>query len=193
MDSAWTIKVKVVSKDLRLFFLFLQVNSKIPVKQVIMSQLAATVISAEPENQVAPETQESGSEEKERTEMEVDENADEEQEEETEKHVGFEVEEEEDVSARPNRLHRRDTPHHLKDRRINVNLDHNKVASIIAQVRLDLFVFVMNSETISYNKESIRLFWYVKCFKYLGWCLYAPSGNTGKLVHFEAQHYMALV
>ncbi|KDR06515.1 Protein lap4 [Zootermopsis nevadensis] len=111
-----------------------EVGNKIPSKQVIMTQAPATVISSEPENQLASEAQESGSEEKESSEMEVDEDANEDQEdEETEKHVGFEVEEEEDASARPNRLHRRDTPHHLKDRRINVNLDHSKVASIIAQ------------------------------------------------------------
>lgn len=122
-----------------------------------MSQMMATVISPEPENQLAPEAQESGSEEKEASEMEVDEDADEDQEEETEKHVGFEVEEEEDASARPNRLHRRDTPHHLKDRRINVNLDHNKVASIIAQVRLELSIMsVMHSKNVSYNKKINR-------------------------------------
>lgn len=39
-------------------------------------------------------------------------------------------------SARPNRLHRRDTPHHLKNKRINVAIDRDKVASIIAQVFL---------------------------------------------------------
>nr|CAD7392305.1 unnamed protein product [Timema cristinae] len=50
-----------------------------------------------------------------------------------EKHVGFEVEDEEEVVVRPNRLHRRDTPHHLKNKRINAQLDQNKVASIIAQ------------------------------------------------------------
>ncbi|XP_049827577.1 protein lap4 isoform X12 [Schistocerca gregaria] len=49
-----------------------------------------------------------------------------------EKHVGFEVEEE-DKSTRPNRLHRRDTPHHLKNKRINAQLDQSKVASLIAQ------------------------------------------------------------
>jgi protein scribble len=98
-----------------------------------MSQTLTTVISPEPENQVASEAHESGSEEKEPSEMEIDGDADEDQEE-TEKHVGFEVEDEEDAGSRPNRLHRRDTPHHLKNKRINVNIDHNKVASIIAQV-----------------------------------------------------------
>lgn len=37
-------------------------------------------------------------------------------------------------AARPNRLHRRDTPHHLKNKRINATIDRDKVASIIAQV-----------------------------------------------------------
>lgn len=120
-------------------------SNKIPPKQVVVSQTSATVISPEPESQVASEAQESGSEEKEPSEMEVDEDAYEDQEEETEKHVGFEVEEEEDAGARPNRLHRRDTPHHLKDRRINVNIDHNKVASIIAQVRLGNFQHVCHA------------------------------------------------
>lgn len=37
--------------------------------------------------------------------------------------------------SRPNRLHRRDTPHHLKNKRINSQtIDQDKVASIIAQV-----------------------------------------------------------
>ncbi|XP_023710094.1 protein lap4 isoform X4 [Cryptotermes secundus] len=109
-----------------------EVNSKMPANQVVLSETLAVVISPEPENQVAAESHESGSEEKEPSEMEVDEYSNEDQEE-TEKHVGFEVEDEEDAGARPNRLHRRDTPHHLKNKRINVNIDHNKVASIIAQ------------------------------------------------------------
>lgn len=42
-----------------------------------------------------------------------------------------------DENTRPNRLHRRDTPHHLKNKRINpAQLDKDKVASIIAQVSL---------------------------------------------------------
>jgi hypothetical protein len=52
-----------------------------------------------------------------------------------ERHVGF------DATAakagnRPNRLHRRDTPHHLKNKRINqaAALDKDKVAAIIANV-----------------------------------------------------------
>ncbi|XP_069692497.1 protein lap4 isoform X4 [Periplaneta americana] len=108
-----------------------EVANKTPAKQVVVSEASAMVISPEPENEVASEAQESGSEEgegKDASEMEVDEDQ-----EEMEKHVGFEVEDEEDPGARPNRLHRRDTPHHLKNKRINVNLDHNKVASIIAQ------------------------------------------------------------
>ena len=109
-------------------------SNKAPAKQVIMSQTLPTVISSEPENQVC-EVPESVSEEKEPSEMEVDEEAYDQ--EEGEKHVGFEVEYEEYAGARPNRLHRRDTPHHLKNKRINANIDHNKVASIIAQVRLE--------------------------------------------------------
>ncbi|KAJ1522122.1 hypothetical protein ONE63_002433 [Megalurothrips usitatus] len=56
-----------------------------------------------------------------------------ESEQEGERHVGFEgvVEGE---GSRPNRLHRRDTPHHLKNKRINSQtIDQDKVASIIAQ------------------------------------------------------------
>ena len=47
--------------------------------------------------------------------------------------------EEEEEHERPSRLHRRDTPHHLKNKRIsatNRNADIEKVASIIAQVWL---------------------------------------------------------
>ena len=112
-------------------------SNKAPAKQVIMSQTLPTVISSEPENQVC-EVPESVSEEKEPSEMEVDEEAYDQ--EEGEKHVGFEVEYEEDSGARPNRLHRRDTPHHLKNKRINANIDHKKVASIIAQVRLEFSI-----------------------------------------------------
>lgn len=36
-----------------------------------------------------------------------------------EKRVGFSVEVAEDEGDRPNRLHRRDTPHHLKNKRVN--------------------------------------------------------------------------
>ncbi|XP_026282758.1 protein lap4 isoform X3 [Frankliniella occidentalis] len=63
----------------------------------------------------------------------LDENEDPESDQEGERHVGFEgvVEGE---GTRPNRLHRRDTPHHLKNKRINSQtLDQDKVASIIAQ------------------------------------------------------------
>ncbi|XP_046436481.1 protein lap4-like isoform X7 [Neodiprion fabricii] len=38
--------------------------------------------------------------------------------------------------GRPNRLHRRDTPHHLKNKRIHTLIDKDKVASIIAQALL---------------------------------------------------------
>ena len=46
-----------------------------------------------------------------------------------EKHVGFDTDVE-DQSDRPNKLHRRDTPHHLKNKRINLTdsqKDHEKV------------------------------------------------------------------
>jgi len=118
--------------------LYFQVSNKAPAKQVIMSQTLPAVISSEPENQVVCEVPESVSEEKEPSEMEVDEEAYDQ--EEGEKHVDFEVEYEEDSGTRPNRLHRRDTPHHLKNKRINANIDHNKVASIIAQVRLEFSI-----------------------------------------------------
>lgn len=48
-------------------------------------------------------------------------------------------EDEEGDYQRPSRLHRRDTPHHLKNKRIstaNKEADLVKVASIIAQVRI---------------------------------------------------------
>ncbi|XP_044262612.1 protein lap4-like isoform X3 [Tribolium madens] len=38
-----------------------------------------------------------------------------------------------DPTSRPSRLHRRDTPHHLKNKRITATIDKDKVASIIAQ------------------------------------------------------------
>jgi len=55
------------------------------------------------------------------------------------KHVEFDIAEDannEDVSDpdKPNKLQRRDTPHHLKNKRINMAVDKEKVASIIAQV-----------------------------------------------------------
>ncbi|XP_054268231.1 protein lap4 isoform X3 [Macrosteles quadrilineatus] len=63
----------------------------------------------------------------------IDEEDETENESEQERHVGF------DSTAakggnRPNRLHRRDTPHHLKNKRINqaAALDRDKVAAIIA-------------------------------------------------------------
>ncbi|XP_060820740.1 protein lap4 isoform X2 [Bombus pascuorum] len=58
--------------------------------------------------------------------------------EETQRHVEFSIIESTDYdgsgdSNRPNRLHRRDTPHHLKNKRIHTAIDKEKVASIIAQ------------------------------------------------------------
>jgi hypothetical protein len=71
----------------------------------------------------------------------------------TERHVGFALDDgrgeddedgggadeggdEADGSRRPQRLHRRDTPHHLKNKRINLNkVDEERAADLIAQVR----------------------------------------------------------
>ena len=55
------------------------------------------------------------------------------------RHVEFTILEDTDYegggdSGKPNRLHRRDTPHHLKNKRIHTSIDKDKVASIIAQV-----------------------------------------------------------
>ncbi|XP_076173598.1 scribble planar cell polarity protein isoform X3 [Ptiloglossa arizonensis] len=63
---------------------------------------------------------------------------DESENEETQRHVEFSIAEGTDYegsgdSNRPNRLHRRDTPHHLKNKRIHPSVDKDKVASIIAQ------------------------------------------------------------
>ncbi|CAH1400364.1 unnamed protein product [Nezara viridula] len=52
-----------------------------------------------------------------------------------ERHVGFEVDPNTNGGPRQTRLHRRDTPHHLKNKRINQGspaLDKDKVAAIIA-------------------------------------------------------------
>ena len=58
--------------------------------------------------------------------------------EETQRHVDFAIEDGDSEgggeSGKPNRLHRRDTPHHLKNKRIHGPIDKEKVASIIAQV-----------------------------------------------------------
>jgi len=59
--------------------------------------------------------------------------------EDVQKHVEFSVVEDannEDAcdSNKPNKLQRRDTPHHLKNKRIHTAIDKEKVASIIAQV-----------------------------------------------------------
>ncbi|XP_046742127.1 protein lap4 isoform X6 [Diprion similis] len=64
------------------------------------------------------------------------------EEEDIQRHVEFSVTEEtnNDESmgdmGKPNRLHRRDTPHHLKNKRIHTLIDKDKVASIIAQALL---------------------------------------------------------
>lgn len=46
-----------------------------------------------------------------------------------------------DPTSRPSRLHRRDTPHHLKNKRITATIDKDKVASIIAQVFQNFLFF----------------------------------------------------
>ncbi|XP_012271241.1 protein lap4 isoform X3 [Orussus abietinus] len=58
--------------------------------------------------------------------------------EDVQRHVEFSISEGTDGEGggdpgRPNRLHRRDTPHHLKNKRIHPGIDKDKVASIIAQ------------------------------------------------------------
>lgn len=59
------------------------------------------------------------------------------------RHVSFEVGVDDPCTsqvARTNRLQRRDTPHHLKNKRIHSNVDKDKVASIIAQV---IFIYYL--------------------------------------------------
>ena len=72
-----------------------------------------------------------------------------------ERHVGFALEgnEEDDEEGeydedeedgvdgkKPQRLHRRDTPHHLKNKRINLNkVDEEKAADLIAHVSFKSF------------------------------------------------------
>ncbi|XP_076655479.1 scribble planar cell polarity protein [Halictus rubicundus] len=97
--------------------------------------------SVEPEvipNQYATDTNANArtdvSESKDRNDKEDDESGSEE----GQRHVEFSIAEGADYEAagdanRPNRLHRRDTPHHLKNKRIHAYVDKEKVASIIAQ------------------------------------------------------------
>ncbi|XP_050449399.1 protein lap4 isoform X3 [Cataglyphis hispanica] len=61
--------------------------------------------------------------------------------EDVQRHVEFSIAEDannEDIcdSNKPNKLQRRDTPHHLKNKRIHTAIDKDKVASIIAQALL---------------------------------------------------------
>ncbi|KAK2586085.1 hypothetical protein KPH14_008372 [Odynerus spinipes] len=63
---------------------------------------------------------------------------DESENEDMQRHVEFSVMEDTDYegtseTSRPNRLHRRDTPHHLKNKRIHTAIDKEKAASLIAQ------------------------------------------------------------
>lgn len=59
-----------------------------------------------------------------------------------ERHVEFSIVEDSNEdgsdSNKPNKLQRRDTPHHLKNKRIQA-VDKEKVASIIAQVDILFF------------------------------------------------------
>lgn len=77
---------------------------------------------------------------------------------ESEKHVGFSIEGIENTDSdnsqeehkRPGRLHRQNTPHHLKNKRITSatkSADLEKVASIIAQV----------SNFLDYNKAFVAV------------------------------------
>jgi hypothetical protein len=74
--------------------------------------------------------------------------------EEMQRHVDFAITEDADYggggeSGKPNRLHRRDTPHHLKNKRIHSSIDKDEVASIIAQVSpLHLLFVTMGSRLI---------------------------------------------
>ncbi|CAG0914558.1 unnamed protein product [Notodromas monacha] len=84
-----------------------------------------------------------------------------------ERHVGFALEgreeDEEDDDAecydddgkRPQRLHRRDTPHHLKNKRINLNkVDEEKAADLIAQAPTRLSSEVWNTAIGSEGDEK---------------------------------------
>lgn len=89
---------------------------------------------------------------------------------ENEKHVGFSIEGIENTDSdnsqeeqkRPGRLHRQNTPHHLKNKRITSatkSADLEKVASIIAQVSNSLdwsknFVFVRVEEVCSGQRRK---------------------------------------
>lgn len=69
---------------------------------------------------------------------EIDEEEDEENED-MQRHVEFNIAEDasnDDACEgnKPNKLQRRDTPHHLKNKRINTAIDKDKAAAIIAQV-----------------------------------------------------------
>ena len=69
---------------------------------------------------------------------------DESENEDTQKHVEFSIINDVDYegggdSGKPNKLHRRDTPHHLKNKRVHTPIDKERVASIIAQVSLQTF------------------------------------------------------
>lgn len=89
-------------------------------------------------------TENSISESKEIDEEDDDENED------MQRHVEFNIAE--DASNedgcdgnKPNKLQRRDTPHHLKNKRINTAIDKDKAAAIIAQV---IMCYLLNTKNI---------------------------------------------
>ncbi|CAL1294500.1 unnamed protein product [Larinioides sclopetarius] len=81
------------------------------------------------------------------------------EEEEGEKHVGFDTDVE-DQNDRPNKLHRRDTPHHLKNKRINLidsQKDHEKVLAILAQAERKNFTDVPSANSPSLLSQDSDL------------------------------------
>ncbi|KAI9577260.1 hypothetical protein GQX74_012969 [Glossina fuscipes] len=64
-----------------------------------------------------------------------EENEDDDDYDESDRHVGFQVagnEDDDDFHKRPPKLHRRDTPHHLKNKRVQHNLSDKKAHEILA-------------------------------------------------------------
>lgn len=69
--------------------------------------------------------------------------------------------------ARPSRLHRRDTPHHLKNKRIMSAFDKDKVASIIAQVSFANYFYYACFFAIAFldDKNFVQIAWCgCRCF-----------------------------
>lgn len=70
---------------------------------------------------------------------EIDEEEENDENEDMQRHVEFNITEDASNETacdgnKPNKLQRRDTPHHLKNKRINTAIDKDKAAAIIAQV-----------------------------------------------------------